>query len=355
MKDEVLKKLEVFFDNSTSYGLFPIVAYSLDGNNLLLLTTNIPDLALAFDVLKDATGQEYDLGHYVPTLALRRAAQDNPHVFVLHETNIPGLNAELLAEIGRVVSIFGAPFFRQKGFALVDICHFSRLSHADQLSQLYSLQNVLGSSIRRAGKFCGQLRLATDFGRASTGDGFYVWHNTIGGHADVAVFVVLVCMMAQTEAMRQKGFQMRLKSAFVIDSAFMLYDPEVEVSPHAVPSNAVGAATNGAARLVASAKPGQLLLGDFFRPGQPSEVLSPEGLVRQANELFRLEGYGPAGLKLEPDSKVRVVDKHEAPWYCWNVTGEVPNLIGDELLRVKVGLEPDDARELSEIRFKSSA
>jgi len=96
----------------------------------------------------------------------------------------------------------------------VDICHFSRLSHADQLSQLYSLQDVLSSWIRRAAKFCEQLRLAIDFGRASTGDGFYIWHNRVGGNADVAVLMVLVCMMAQTEAMKERGSQMRLKSAF---------------------------------------------------------------------------------------------------------------------------------------------
>jgi len=70
VKDEVLKRLEGFLDDSTGYGLFQIIASSIDGNDLSLLTTTIPDLALAFEVLKDATGQEYNLGRSVPVLAL---------------------------------------------------------------------------------------------------------------------------------------------------------------------------------------------------------------------------------------------------------------------------------------------
>jgi hypothetical protein len=103
---------------------------------------------------------------------------------------------------------------------------------------------------------------------------------------------------------------------------------------------------------IGTAKPGQLLVGDFYRPGQPGEILNPEGVIKQANELFRAEGYGAATLSFEPKSRVRAVDKHGVSWYCWNVTGEVPNIVGEEKLRVKVGLEPDTAPELSDIRFR---
>lgn len=275
-------------------------------------------------------------------------------MFRLHEATIAGLSAGDFSEVGRVVSIFGAPFFRQKAFGLVDICGFSLLSHPEQLSQLYSLTNVLGSAIRRSRAFCDRLGVRPDFGRASTGDGFYVWHNGIGGNSDVAAFMVFLCIMTQAKAMRQGGFPMRLKGSFVINSAFMLYDSDSTVSPSTPPSNAVGPATNGAARLIAAARPSQILVEDFRRPGQGGEIMDTHSLIAQANELFRVEGAGAAALAFQPDHVVRVVDKHLQPLYCWNLTGEVPNAFeGEAIRRVRIGLPTDEAPSISDIRFRA--
>jgi len=145
---------------------------------------------------------------------------------------------------------------------------------------------------------------------------------------------------------------MRLHAAYVINSAFMIYDPEIAVSPLAVASNAVGEATNAAARLVAGARPSQILIGDFTRAGQPGETLSPKALIAQANELFREEGAGAASLSFSPDKLLRVTDKHKDPWYCYNLTGEVPNTVGDEKTRQPIGLKPDPTNEVTEIAFK---
>jgi class 3 adenylate cyclase len=352
VNEQILEALSRFLRESSRDGLFPIIAYAIDNNRIALLTTNIPDLPLAMKVLTEATNQNYNLGYSLAIHLAQRAAEHNPHVFRLHEVVIEGLGGEERVDVGRVVSIFGAPFFEQKAFALVDICGFSRLSHPEQLSQLYSLTNVLGSSVRRVARFCARLGIRPSFGNTSTGDGFYLWHDYVGGNADTAVFMAMLCIMAQTEAMRRKGFAMRLRASYIIDSAFMIYGSDTPVSPLAVASNAVGAATNGAAGLISAARPSQILLGDFIRPGQPGEMMDPRVLLAQANELFREEGYGAATLSYRPDAQLRVTDKHGTPWYCWNLTGEVPNVIGTERTRERLGLEPDTAQNIAEVSFK---
>jgi len=181
MQESVLKALEEFLVQASGNALFPIVGYGLDGDNILLLTTNIPDLPYAMRILKETTGKDYNLGYSFCRNVIAQLAERNPNVMRFHERAIQGLHLEKLVELGRVVSIFGAPFFKLKAFALVDICGFSQLGHAEQLSQLYGLTNALGSSIRRAHKFCRRLGLSFGFGRTSTGDGFYLWHDWVGG------------------------------------------------------------------------------------------------------------------------------------------------------------------------------
>lgn len=150
--------------------------------------------------------------------------------------------------------------------------------------------------------------------------------------------MLLVSMISQCEAMFSSGFEMRVKASYVIGGAFMLYDPTRRLDRllHEPASNAVGPATNGAARLLTACKPGQLLVGDFTRSGQGGETLTPTGLVAQTNELFREENSGAGKLQIGPSEKLRVEDKHGEAWYCWNVYGDVP-AIPD---RVRIGLQP---------------
>jgi hypothetical protein len=231
------------------------------------------------------------------------------------------------------------------------MCGFSRLENPDQLAQLYSLTNAVDSAIRRTYKICQRLKLPNRFGRASTGDGFYLWHDYLGGGADVATFFLLVCIMNQSESMRLAGFPMRLKASFVIDSTFMLYEADARTNLSAVASNAVGAATNTAARFITAAKPSQILLGDFSRRGQPGEKIDSASVLAQVNELFREEGFGAATLEAKPKKLFRVDDKHGEVHYCWNIVGEVPNQVGKRNTRVRIGLHPDDATRIDDVDF----
>src|SRR6266849_10542397 len=121
-----------FLESSTQSRLFPVVAYALDPPALILLTTTIPELPRAMAIIRDVTREDYTIRSLRPD-QIDRIADGNPHVFRRFTTDPLGLRGEDLSEVGLVVSLFGAPFFKQKAFGLVDICGFSALDYAHQL------------------------------------------------------------------------------------------------------------------------------------------------------------------------------------------------------------------------------
>ena len=353
MTREMAEAIAEALGHATAGGLYPIVAYGVSDGGITVLTTNISELSYALRILRTATGREYNLGYYFHRPVLERAARENPHVFRLQDFGVDGIRNAEAGDIGRIVRMFGAPFFSQKAFGLVDIVGFSRLNHADQLSHLYSLNNILSSSMRRCYKFCRRIGLNNTYGASTTGDGYYFWHDANGGNADVATFMLLICMMTQSEYIRQEALPLRLRGVYVIDSAFMIYTQRDVFTIDAPATTAVGAATNGAARLSTAAKPSQILLGDFKRPGQGGETMDPRSLLAQVNELFREESAGAATLVCDPDEKLRVEDKHGDLWYCWNISREVPNVGADGPTRQAIGLKTDSAHDIHTIRLRS--
>lgn len=344
-----IERVQSFLSDATSFGLYPLVAYSTDGNRIGVLTCSIDILPFGIKILRDVTREGYNLGRRLHPNLCDKLQAENPHVFQARWTEIAELSSQDQQHLGRIVASFGSPYYAQKGFALVDICGFSQLDYSHQLAQLYSLTNALDTAMRRFRAASERLRIPSRFGRSSTGDGFYFWHDYIGGGADVATFYTLVCLLTHCEALRLEGFPMRLRASFVVDGAFMIYGSAARRSPSPVASNAVGAATNIAARLSTASVPQQILIGDFRRQGQGrSEVMTPTTLVRQVNELFRAEDSGAADLTLSPNSPLRVRDKHGDLYYCWNLVGRVPY----RDTTIEIGLHPDKSPAIDTIQFQ---
>jgi hypothetical protein len=371
--------LRRFLTKVTSGGLSPLVGYSISDvakaevdsansdsaveiqtpetpesrtHKVQVLTTRLGQLTYALEVVQRAVTHGYNLGKRIPPDRLAKIRDENPHVFSIHDEKIRGFSSVDFAKMGATISRYGAPFIRQKAFALVDICGFSRREHAEQLTTLYSLTNMLDSSIRRSRKFCDALKARGRFGRNSTGDGYYFWHDGLGGASDVATFMTLVCLMSQCEALRDSGFPIQLRCSFFIGSAFLFYDAGARENSLAPASNAIGAATNGAARLISDARPGQFLINDFDRLGQGDERMTPKSLVAQCNELFRIEDAGAGKLSLMPTEKIRVNDKHGDAWYCYNVCGAIPNRVASKSVDVMIGLKPDQSPIITDLQFE---
>jgi hypothetical protein len=351
MSDEAREHTITSLRQATADGLFPLVAYSLEGDRLGLLTSNIRDLSQAISVLKTVTKKEYNLGKYIFFDRIKKIAEHNPHLFKLHVSTIEGMGEIEKSSLGRLISVFGAPYFKEKAFALVDICGFTQMTYSKQLASLYSIERLFFQSRYRSRIFCDHLSVGANFGRSSTGDGYYIWSNFLGGNADVSLFMLLLCLLERAEniTLGEKPFE--IKASFVIDSAFHLYETGENIQQYPQPVNAVGAATNGAARLISKAKPRQLLVNKFDRPGMAGETLTPGSLIRQANELFRLEGYGAADLKLEPEELLKVVDKHGDTWYCYNIYGKIPT--DDTECQSEIGLRLDSAKDITDLSFKA--
>ena len=230
MKKAVLAAIVGALSEQTSEGMFPLVGYGLEAGRLHLLTTTIPDLPLAIKILRDATGKDYNMGYHLHPDMLKRIAEANRHYVVAGLHDIPGLDLceDTWQTLSRTVVAFGAPLYPQKGVGLVDICGFSRLERAEQLAALYSIENAFHSNVKRfAASLSDRIGVSAQFGHSSTGDGYYIWHDMIGGGADTATLTLLLCIMSQAEAYRlTRHFEMQLRAAFVVDSAFMVYDPE---------------------------------------------------------------------------------------------------------------------------------
>lgn len=344
------EKIQEYLGRITRKGLFPLMGYRLEARissvsgrheyDFTPLTSNIPDLVHAHEIVEKMLYRGFNLGHSLEMWKLDQLANGNPHVFYKHPSVvIRGAVGSDAGKLGRQIARSGTPFIREKGFALVDICEFSRKSSREQLSCLYSLTNMLDSSIRRCNTFLPELHMEgnSKYGRNSTGDGFYFWHDGLGAGSDTITFMVLVCLMAQYKTFLAKGFPMKLRASYFIGSAFMFYDEAARIDPRRPASNAIGQATNGAARLIGESRPGQILVNDFNRIGQNDEQMNVESLIEHCNQLFRKEGSPPATLRKEPEQRLRVVDKHLDAWYCYNVLGGIQS----EGSTVEIGVAPE--------------
>lgn len=363
---------------ATSDGLFPLVSYAIEFDStanvtrVVLLTTNIKDLPLGHSIFREVAGEDYNLGRHFPIALLLGLEYENTHIFRTHQFELAGQIDPRI--IGREAQFEGPALYQSKGFALVDITGFSILQSSDQLAYLISLENALESSIRRCRPLFNSLNVEPTFRRASTGDGYYFWHSDIGGNADVATFLVLVCTMGFVESRRLLGgFGMRLKGAFTVGSAFTFSFRTEEAS---VQQNAIGPATNELARLISAAKPSQVLIKDFKKADESGNVtLTPSVLAAETVSLLHQEGLGSSALTFDPPSvnnlpPLRIIDKHGMIHHCWNLVGEIQKTLATDEERnlsdqqraqyqqsggwpQRIGLRTDPAQEIADVRFKT--
>jgi hypothetical protein len=255
--------------------------------------------------------------------------------------------------------------WHDKAFGLVDICGFSKATIEQQLAYRTSLALALYQAAGRVIK----LYQADYFpGRAAfhstpTGDGFYFWHHFPGAANDESVFMLLLYVMIQTEAMRRAGVSdLRLKGAFAIGEAYTFGVRDLSNPSDALKQDAIGPALNGLARLMTEASPGQILVGDFERPGRNDgdAPITPDKLIEKAErellpaELKPRDPVKPqhVSLRFEPKCRLRITDKHDYLHYCYNVVGTGPNRFKDRDVEITpIGVSPSDATEISQYVF----
>lgn len=357
---------------ATSDGMFPLVAYGLDPRGrpgkLLLVTSSIPDMVLAQDMLRRFIGEDYNLGRFIPWSQLDAFARAHRTIVRPHDLEPTGFDATQHSRlIGTIARDQSASRWRQKGFGLVDISGFSLCSTEQQLAHRTSLALAMNQAASRVHKLYEKQLLPgyASFASTSTGDGFYFWHRAPGGAGDVAVFMLLLYVMTQAEAMREtRRTAMRLRGGFAVGDAYTFPSRELETFGSHGPSmhDAIGPVLNSLSRLIGAAQPGQVLVGDFARPGraEKEEVLTPTRLIDQAMrqllpaELSPQDAVTPMDIdvRFSPAERLRTKDKHGVVHYCWNVVGTTPNRFKGEPVRThQIGLPPDTALDISTLAF----
>lgn len=180
------------------------------------------------------------------------------------EIGLPGFlpweGTDFLLAIERTVKRYSISYVESRAAILIDIADFSVFTPFEQTSQLnslsYSLNSAYGRLLRNG--------IALDFTRTTTGDGFYVWNRDTGPMASVHLFQFMVLALADNARARRAArgnTAPAIRTAFHIGSHYEFHQAD-GVNPTLF-SYIVGDLTIELARMVASAAPGQILIGDF--------------------------------------------------------------------------------------------
>ena len=245
------------------------------------------------------------------------------------------------AQIEQLVKRFSISFSPNRAVFLLDIVGFGLLSPFDQVVQLNSLAFSLNSA---NAKMLDQ-NIELDFARSSIGDGFYIWNRDSGLNASINLFHFMNIALADNAIAQQKGKSGSvpvLRASFHIGSCYEYHQAEGLAPTER--DFIVGDVTIELARMIDAAKPGQILVGDFFVdfdsspsnvPNNSDQVTGAVNFLAHAqHSLKRLSGLVLSGEKIsgircyltgEPQGdgcflnrKLTIVDKHRQTHSAFN-------------------------------------
>jgi hypothetical protein len=159
-----------------------------------------------------------------------------------------------------IVARYSVSLVRERAVLLLDSVGFSLRSPIEQVAML----NSISYSINSAYSQLLAEHVHINFARTTTGDGFYVWNRARSMVANLALFQLMMLILADNAvaASKAKRFPVpQLRAAFHIGEHYEFYQVE-----GLNPSNfgyIVGQVTVDLSRILEKARPGQILLGDF--------------------------------------------------------------------------------------------
>lgn len=172
-------------------------------------------------------------------------------------------HSEEAAAIERLVKRYSVSYVRNRAVALFDIVGFGLLTPFEQMTQL----NSLSCSLNAAHSRLLSRRMQVDFARSSTGDGFYIWNRDLGLEANTNLYHFMHLALADNAIARRKGSKSGvpvLRTSFHVGSCYEFNHAE-GLNP-TIYCDVVGDVTIDLARMVESALPGQILVGEFCVP-----------------------------------------------------------------------------------------
>ncbi len=206
--------------------------------------------------------------------------------------------------IEKLVKRYGISYVENRAVALFDIVGFSLLAPFEQMTQL----NSLSYSINSAHSKMLAKNIGIDFGRSTTGDGFYLWNRGLGLEADIMLYHLMHLVLADNAIARSKARHNTvpaLRSCFHVGSSYEFHQAE-GLNP-TLYNYIVGDVTVELARMIDRALPEQIMVGEFPSSG-PGRSKSPdcmpdldsiEFVERATQSLDQLNGLELSGEKVE--------------------------------------------------------
>lgn len=196
--------------------------------------------------------------------------------------------------ISSLVTRYSVSLLRERAVVLLDAVGFSLHSPLEQMAMVNSLSYSVNSAYRQL--------LSNDidinFARTTTGDGFYIWNRARTVDANIALYKLMMLILADNAVAQRKAKQSpvpKLRAAFHVGEHYEFY--QVEGLNPTTQGYIVGQVTIDLARILERALPGQILLGDFELAAVRSQVNGGTiGFVEQtAGTLDQLNGLAIAG------------------------------------------------------------
>ncbi len=205
--------------------------------------------------------------------------------------------------IERMIKRYSISYVPNRAVALFDIVGFSLLNPFEQMTQL----NSLSYSINSAQSKLLATEIGIDFGRSTTGDGFYIWNRDLGLDANINLYHFMHLVLADNAIARRKGAHNsvpELRAGFHMGSSYEFHQAE-GLNP-TIYNYIVGDVTVELARMIDRAMPGQIFVGEFSpellsRNGPPSDEATLDSLdfvVRATESLEQLSGLELSGEKI---------------------------------------------------------
>ena len=258
-----------------------------------------------------------------------------------HEIELESPESEVLD----VIRSFSPVYYENKGFALIDICEFSKKPTAEQISQ----KMILERAFLHAKKDLYKTRTTIvedchlGFSFHSTGDGFYIWNKYIGRHADS---ILLAYLLFAVTFLKRSSIDTR--SAFGIGEAYIF--PRLEKS---FPSDAIGDVLNDVARLVSFASRNQILIQEFETENEaPNSITNSCALVNCIPEL--IEEKHRLNVNLGDMAELLwAEDKHGKRHYFRNLNGDffIYGSDSEPYQRERLGVEEEKAIQFSSKKY----
>ncbi|HEX9207976.1 MAG TPA: hypothetical protein VF851_07055 [Steroidobacteraceae bacterium] len=188
---------------------------------------------------------------------------------------------------------YSVTLVRERAVLLLDAVGFALHSPLEQVAMLNSLSYSVNSAYRQLVSEDVQI----NFARSSTGDGFYIWNRARTVDANVALYKLLLLILADNAVARTKARRFpvpQLRAAFHVGEHYEFY--QVEALNPTTFSYIVGHVTIELARILEKARPGQILLGDFAiasgdpRSGELQSYGTLDFISRTEALLQQLEG-----------------------------------------------------------------